>query len=148
PEDMSRFALEVVDAISARIGGEHVGLRLSPGAYVHLTGDKRDRAVFDYLLNQLNQRTLAYIHAGIFDDNITFDYLDGHVSDYLRSQYQGNLVGVGGLTPESAANAVNADRFDLAAIGRPLIANPDYIQRVKQQLPLKTYHESMLADLV
>ncbi|MGL6001529.1 MAG: alkene reductase [Plesiomonas sp.] len=148
PENMSRFALGVVDAISARIGGERVGLRVSPGAYVHLTGDKRDRAVFDYLLSQLNQRTLAYVHAGIFDDSITFDYLDGQVSDYLRSHYQGNLVGVGGLTPDSATTAIKASRFDLAAIGRPLIANPDYIQRVEQQLPLKTYHESMLTELV
>ncbi|MGL6148331.1 MAG: alkene reductase, partial [Plesiomonas sp.] len=148
PENMSRFALEVVDAISNRIGGERVGLRLSPGAYVHLTGDKRERAVFDYLLSQLNQRTLAYVHAGIFDDSITFDYLDGHVSDYLRRHYQGNVIGVGGLTPDSATAAIQAQRFDLAAIGRPLIANPDYIQRVKQQLPLKAYHESMLAELV
>lgn len=30
PENMSRFALEVVDAINARIGSERVGLRLSP----------------------------------------------------------------------------------------------------------------------
>ena len=54
PENMSRFALEVVDAINARIGSERVGLRLSPGAYVHLEGDARDRAVFDYLLAELD----------------------------------------------------------------------------------------------
>ena len=77
PENMSRFALEVVDAINARIGGDRVGLRLSPGAYVHLEGDARDRAVFDHLLAELNQRNLAYVHLGIFDDSLTFDYLDG-----------------------------------------------------------------------
>ncbi len=92
PENMSRFALEVVDAINARIGGDR-GPAPLPGAYVHLEGDARDRAVFDHLLAELNQRNLAYVHLGIFDDSLTFDYLDGRASDYLRARYDGHLVG-------------------------------------------------------
>lgn len=148
PENMSRFALEVVDAISARIGGERVGIRLSPGAYVHLDGDARDRAVFDHLLTELNGRTLAYVHLGIFDDSLTFDYLDGRASDYLRAHYDGHLVGVGNYSAESAADAIKADRFDLVAIGRPLIANPDYLEKVKKAEPLVPYADTMLAELV
>ncbi|MNH07871.1 N-ethylmaleimide reductase [compost metagenome] len=148
PENMSRFALAVVDAISARIGAERVGLRLSPGAYVHLAGDQRDRAVFDHLLAELNRRTLAYVHLGIFDDSLTFDYLDGRASDYLRAHYDGHLVGVGNYSAQSAAEAIKADRFDLIAIGRPLIANPDYLTRVKQAEPLVPYADTMLAELV
>ena len=148
PANMSRFALEVVDAISARIGGERVGLRLSPGAYVHLAGSPEDRAVFDHLLAELNQRTLAYLHLGIFDDSLTFDYLDGRASDYLRSHYQGNLVGVGNYSAETAAQAIKAERFDLVAIGRPLIANPDYLDKVKNGEALVPYAETMLAELV
>ncbi|MNF60828.1 N-ethylmaleimide reductase [compost metagenome] len=148
PENMSRFALEVVDAINARIGSERVGLRLSPGAYVHLEGDARDRAVFDYLLAELNKRALAYVHLGIFDDSLTFDYLDGRASDYLRAHYDGHLVGVGNYSAESAAEAIRADRFDLVAIGRPLIANPDYLAKVKQGDALVPYADTMLAELV
>ncbi|MCS3460664.1 alkene reductase [Aeromonas sp. BIGb0445] len=148
PENMSRFALEVVDAVNARIGGDRVGLRLSPGAYAHMEGDARDRAVFDYLLGELNQRTLAYLHLGIFDDSLTFDYLGGRASDYLREQYDGHLVGVGNYSAETAAEAIKADRFDLIAIGRPLIANPDYLARVKKSEPLVPYSDTMLAELV
>ncbi|MBP0604031.1 alkene reductase [Aeromonas sanarellii] len=148
PENMSRFALEVVDAINARIGGDRTGLRLSPGAYVHLEGDARDRAVFDHLLAELNQRTLAYVHLGIFDDSLTFDYLDGRASDYLRAHYDGHLVGVGNYSAETAAEAIEADRFDLVAIGRPLIANPDYLAKVKQGEALTPYADTMLAELV
>ncbi|MBP6792900.1 MAG: alkene reductase, partial [Aeromonas sp.] len=148
PENMSRFALEVVDAINARIGSERVGLRLSPGAYVHLEGDARDRAVFDHLLAELNKRALAYLHLGIFDDSLTFDYLDGRASDYLRAHYDGHLVGVGNYSAETAAEAIKADRFDLVAIGRPLIANPDYLSKLKAAEPLVPYSEAMLAELV
>ncbi|MCD8548477.1 MAG: alkene reductase, partial [Aeromonadaceae bacterium] len=33
PQKMARFALAIVDAVSRQIGGERVGLRLSPGGY-------------------------------------------------------------------------------------------------------------------
>ncbi|MDW4563686.1 alkene reductase [Aeromonas rivipollensis] len=148
PENMSRFALEVVDAINARIGSERVGLRLSPGAYVHLAGSPADRAVFDHLLAELNKRALAYLHLGIFDDSLTFDYLDGRASDYMRAHYDGHLVGVGNYSAETAAEAIRADRFDLIAIGRPLIANPDYLSKLKAAEPLVPYSEAMLAELV
>ncbi|MGY3868320.1 alkene reductase [Aeromonas crassostreae] len=148
PENMSRFPLEVVDAINARIGSDRVGLRLSPGAYVHLEGDARDRAVFDHLLAELNHRNLAYVHLGIFDDSLTFDYLGGRASDYLREHYDGHLVGVGNYSAETAFDAIKADRFDLVAIGRPLIANPDYLAKVKQGEALTPYADTMLAELV
>ncbi|MCX2496633.1 alkene reductase [Plesiomonas shigelloides] len=148
PENMSRFALEVVDATSTRIGGDRVGIRLSPGAYVHLTGCAEDRAVFDYLLSKLNDRPLAYIHLGIFDDNLTFDYLGGRASDYLRANYKGNLVGVGNYDAERAAAAIETNRFDLVAIGRPLIANPDYLTKVKNGEALVPYSDTMLAELI
>lgn len=55
PENMSRFALEVTDAVAERIGADRVGLRVSPGAYFNMDGDQRDRAVFDYLIKALKQ---------------------------------------------------------------------------------------------
>lgn len=121
PENMSRFALEVVDAVNARIGADRVGLRLSPGAYVHL---------------------------GIFDDSLTFDYLDGHASDYLRAHYDGHLVGVGNYSADTALDAIKANRFDLVAIGRPLIANPDYLAKVQKGEALTPYADAMLTELV
>ncbi|MEJ6476440.1 alkene reductase [Pseudoalteromonas piscicida] len=147
PENMSRFALQVTDAVIASIGGERVGLRLSPGAYFNMEGDQRDRAVFDYLLSALNNRTLAYVHVGIFDDSMEFDYLGGSASAYLRSLYKGTLVGVGSYTAESGAEAIEKQQFDLLAIGRPFIANPDYVEKVRKGQAIKAYDESMLATL-
>ncbi len=148
PENMARFALEIVDAIIARVGADRSGIRLSPGAYFNLAGDKRDRGVFDYLLAELEKRRLAYVHIGIFDDSMTFDYLDGHASDYVRKNYHGTLVGVGSYSAQSAVDAIQSNRFDLIAIGRPFIANPDYVGKIKSGETLKEYDETMLEELI
>ena len=149
PANMARFALEVVDAVSARIGGERVGLRLSPGGYTNgIVGEARDRAVFDYLLDALNRRTLAYLHVGIFDMNQRFDYLDDTAAGYLRQRYHGRFIGNGSLNPEIAAKALAEGQLDLVAIGRPFIANPDYVERVRKGAELVAYSDTMLASLV
>ena len=64
PENMARFPLAVVDAIIERIGADRTALRVSPAAYFNMAPDPRDREVFEYLLPQLEQRDLAYLHLG------------------------------------------------------------------------------------
>ena len=149
PENMSRFALEVVDAVIDTIGTDKTALRLSPGAYFNMSEDNRDKAVFDYLLAQLNTRQLAYLHGGIFDDSMRFSSLeDKTTSEYLRANYNGTLVGVGSYSFESAKGAIEENRFDLIAIGRPFIANPDYVSRISQGKELVVYDDAMLAELI
>lgn len=147
-ENMTRFALEVVDAIIEKIGSDRTGLRISPGAYFGLKGDPRDRQVFEYLLIELEKRNIAYLHIGIFDDDMQFDYLDGRASDFVRQRYNGTLVGVGQFTPDSACKAIDDNRMDLIAIGRPLIANQDYMDKLANQIPMTDYSEEMLTELV
>jgi N-ethylmaleimide reductase len=147
PENMSRFALEVVDAVVARIGADRTALRLSPGAYFNMAADPRDRGVFDYLLPEVAKRNLAFLHGGIFDDSMQFDYLGGSISAYLRSVYTGTLVGVGSYTAETGSAAISENKFDLLAIGRPFIANPDYVAKVRDGAELTTYADTMLAEL-
>ncbi|ELF1352943.1 TPA: alkene reductase [Vibrio cholerae] len=147
PANMARFALEVVDAVIARIGAERTALRVSPGAYFNIKADLRDREVFDHLLPELEKRNLAYLHEGMFDDSVTFDFLGGRVSTYLRQHYSKTLMGVGGFSAETGAAAIENNEFDLLAIGRPFIANPDYIARVQKGEELKAYQDSMLTEL-
>jgi 2,4-dienoyl-CoA reductase-like NADH-dependent reductase (Old Yellow Enzyme family) len=147
PENMSKFPLAVVDAIIARIGQDRTALRISPGAYFNVAGDSRDRAVFDYLLMELEQRDLAFLHIGIFDDSLVFDYLGGTASGYVRENYANTLVSVGGYNAETASTAIAEDKFDLIAIGRPFIANPDYIEKIQNGSALVEYSEEMLMSL-
>ncbi|WP_163930349.1 alkene reductase [Paraferrimonas sp. SM1919] len=148
PENMIRFPLAVVDAVIKQIGHQRTALRLSPGAYVNMEGDARDRNVFDLLLSQLESRQLAYLHLGIFDNSLTFDYLGGRATEYLRANYSQTLIGVGSYSAEAGSQAIANNEFDLLAIGRPLIANPDYVAKLKAKQPLTPYSDEMLMELV
>lgn len=148
-ENMLRFPLAVVDAVIAAVGGDRVGLRLSPGAYTHMTEDPRDKAVFERLLKELDARGLAYLHVGIFDDSMTFEALDGlRASEFMRRHYQGTLMGCGSYTAAQADAGIAAGNYNLIAIGRPLIANPDYVTRIQQGDALVEYDAEMLKTLV
>ncbi|MDN3609750.1 alkene reductase [Vibrio ostreicida] len=147
PENMARFPLQVIDAVIDAIGQDRTALRLSPGAYFNIDEDPQDRQVFDYLLQQLETRDIAYLHVGVFDDSLAFEYLGGTASEYIRTHYSKTLMGVGGFTPETGSQALHEGRFDLLAIGRPLIANPDYVAKIKQGSELTRYSDEMLAEL-
>ena len=148
-ENKLRFPLQVVDAVIERIGASRVGIRLSPGAYFNMTGEARDAEVFKAFLQALESRGLAYVHAGVFDDSVTFDELGGQSTGaFLRDNYGGTLVGNGSYSAETGAAAVTDGRFDLLAIGRPFIANPDYVEKITAGEDLVPYDESMLTTLV
>jgi len=148
PENMSRFALEVTDAVIARIGNDRTALRISPGAYFNIVGDRRDRDIFDYLLPELEKRDIAFLHIGVFDDTMEFDYLNGNASSYVRRIYHKTLVGVGGFTAETGRDAISNNKFDLLAIGRPFIANSDYVERIRNGEALVEYSDEMLSNLI
>lgn len=159
PEKMTRFPAAVVDAVVdawGDAGGQdgRVGLRLSPGAYFNMEGDPRDAEVFRLLLADLSGRAvsdlgLAYVHTGIFDDSMTFEELGGQTAtDFLRENWNGTLIGCGSYTPESGAKSLAEQRFDVLAIGRPFIANPDLVTRVRDGDDLKDYDANMLNELV
>ncbi len=144
PENMSRLLLEIIAAVKQEI--QNVGVRLSPAAYFNMNHDPRDVAVFDYLLSKLNFLELSYVHTGIFEDQHV-DYLDGTVTQYIRRHYHGTVIANGSYSPDAASKAVSRGDADLIAIGRPMIANPDYIEKVRTQSPLVEYDESMLLEL-
>ncbi|MBI1368267.1 MAG: alkene reductase [Planctomycetes bacterium] len=148
PENRARFALRVIDAVVERLGAQRVGIRLSPAAYVHMTGSPEDEPTYVHLLSEISRRGLAYVHIGIYDDTKAHAELNHQTaSEFVRANYDGVLIGNGGYTPDRAAAAIDDDRFDLVAIGRPFIANPDLVNRLRQDQPLVPYDAAMLTTL-
>ncbi|SFC94784.1 alkene reductase [Pseudoalteromonas denitrificans] len=144
-KNMSRLLFSVIDAVKKEI--EHVGVRLSPAAYFNMEHDVRDVGVFDYVLSKLNSLELTYVHTGIFEDS-HIDYLNGSVTQYIRQSYHGTVIANGGYTAKSGAQTILKGDADLIAIGRPLIANPDYVEKVKTEQVLTEYTEDMLTELI
>ena len=148
-ENMARFALDIVHACGQAIGYERVGLRLTPGTYLNqIKGEEKDQNVFKFLLEELNQLNIAYVHTGNFDDRKTFPELNNKsMTEFMRTHYHGTLIACGSYSPESAAEGISNKNFDLIAFGRPFIAHPDLIHRLQTQQTLNSYDVSMLETL-
>lgn len=149
PENMARFALEVVESVGAAIGIEKVGLRISPGGYLNdIQGDPRDAEVFKHLFTTLNLINLAYVHTGNFDDAVKFDALDNlTMTAFIRKYYSGTLIACGSYQFTKVGKSIENNEFDLIGIGRPFIANPDLISRLQTNEKLNAYDQSMLQIL-
>lgn len=145
-ENRLRFALEVVDAVIARIGRERVGIRLSP--YGRLFGmphyDEIDQT-YTALVKALGERGIAYVHimdqSGFFiGDDATAVSVSSKIHNLLRvfrtDLPQTALILAGGLTRESAEALIEDGTIDLAGFGQPFISNPDLVARLRNGWPL------------
>ena len=149
-QNMARFALQVVQACIEAIGKDRVSIRLSPGAYLNqIMGDPRDAAVFQYLLEQLSEMEIAYVHTGSFDHAVTFPELGQlTMAEFMRKHYSGTLIAAGSYDLDAACHGISTGQFDLVAFGRPFIANPDLVTKIRTGAPLIKYDVKMLDTLI
>ncbi|HWD13512.1 alkene reductase [Pseudochrobactrum sp. sp1633] len=131
-----RFALEVVDAVVARIGASRVGIRLTPFSRLFdLHAFEGEEATWLELARELSKRNLAYIHIGNAGGLLTTE--EGHkFLTAFRKAYQGTLIYAGGYTQETAQRVLDEGLTDLVAFGKPYIANPDLAERMRNGWPL------------
>src|ERR1039458_2491758 len=61
-ENRARFLLDIVAEVSAAIGAERLGVRLSPFGQYGGIHDGKPRELFTFVIKELNQRHLAYLH--------------------------------------------------------------------------------------
>jgi NADPH2 dehydrogenase len=143
-EKRARFPLEVVKAISAAIGSDRVGIRLSP--YSSFQGMRMADPIpqFTYIVEQLKQSKLAYLH--VVESRIAgnADVENSGQLDFILDAYDhaSPVVIAGGYKFASSKDAVDSEYKDydvVIAIGRPYTANPDLPFRFKEGIDLKPY---------
>ncbi|MEX8519336.1 MAG: alkene reductase [Leptothrix sp. (in: b-proteobacteria)] len=136
-ENRCRFALEVVDAVVAEIGAGRVGIRLSPVTPANDLSDSNPQAVFGHLVRALDERGIAFIH---FVEGATGGSRDlpGFDFAWARQAFHGAYIANNGYDRAMAIEAVETGRADAIAFGRPYIANPDLVPRLKLGAALNT----------
>jgi N-ethylmaleimide reductase len=134
-ENRARFLFEVLHAVSAAIGSERVGLRLSPLNSYNSMKDSDPVALIGFLAEKLNAFELAYLHVMRAD---FFQAQKGDVLTVARAKYQGVLVGNMGYTPDEATQAVATGQLDAVAFGTSFLANPDLPARIQAGAALNT----------
>jgi N-ethylmaleimide reductase len=140
-ENRARLLLEVVDAVTAEIGAERVGVRLTPMGRFMGMGDATPEATFAYIARRLNDESLAYLHlvepamVGTVKDEAADPRWDA-IMRRMRAEFHGVLMVAGGYDGASAERAITDGRADIVAFGRPFIANPDLPRRLQTSAAL------------
>jgi N-ethylmaleimide reductase len=125
----ARFALEVVAASIAAIGKEKVGIRLSPyGAFNDLPPYPEMEADYTYLAREFNRLGLLYVHL-VDHSSMGAPTVPQSIKDTFRKEFKGAIILSGGYDAARAESDLAAGRADLIAVGRPLLANPDLVER-------------------
>lgn len=135
--ERNRFALEVVRAVIAAIGAERIGIRLSPyGAFNHTGAFEGLEPQYLALARELGQMKLAYLHL-VNHESMGAPEVPLPFRQRLREAFGGVFIASGGFEDAKRAEAVLASgAADLVAFGRPALANPDLVRRLKEDLPL------------
>ena len=142
-ENRARFTLEVARAVADAVGGGKTGIRLSPVTPANDVHDPEAQALFTYVVKHLAALNLAYVH--IIEgatggprhiDDRPFDYAALKAA-YRSAGGKGAWMVNNGYDQALAEQAV-ADGADLVAFGKPYIANPDLVERLRAKAPLNT----------
>lgn len=151
-QNRTRFLIEVVEAAVRELGPGRVGVRLSPfGEYGSMPADPLVEETLLYLCEELSRLDVAYMHlvyqlmpAGNME---SIEFKERHIDHALlakvRATFHGAIIWCGGFTDrESAQVALDTGLVDLIAFGRPYIANPDLVERLKHGWPLAEADQS------
>ncbi|MBM3115358.1 alkene reductase [Jeongeupia naejangsanensis] len=140
-ENRARLLLEVIDAVAAEIGADHVGVRLSPNFVAHDIQDAESEVMATYLAAEFAKRGLAYLHIAEPDWAGGAPLSDAFRAA-LRSHFNGAIITCGGYSAESGEARLAGGTADAIGYGRPFIANPDLVERFRRGAPLNTPDQS------
>jgi N-ethylmaleimide reductase len=129
-ENRARFAIEVATAIAAEIGADRTAIRLSPGVKLWGIDEGSEApALYRHLITELSKLGLAYVHVMQAGD-------EALLAD-IRKLWRGTLiVNRPGRTREQIGADLASGLADLEAYGQMVLANPDFIERLKANAPM------------
>jgi N-ethylmaleimide reductase len=137
-EGRNRLALEIARATVAAIGRERVGIRLSPYGIFNGTGEFPEvQAQYLALAGSLSSVGLLYLHL-VDHSSMGAPPVPPDFKLRLRAGFDGLFILSGGFDHASAEQALREKRGDLVAFGRPFLANPDLVARMRKDSPLNT----------
>lgn len=136
-ENRLRLLLEVTEAVTAICGAERTGIRLSPLTPANDIGPDSDPlATYGLVVERLNAFGLAYMHVIEGATRGPREVENGFDMQILRRAFKGTYIANNGYTLDLALKARHENLADLVAFGRPFIANPDLVERLRKRAPL------------
>lgn len=130
-ENRARFAIEVAKAIADEIGADRTAIRFSPGMKLWGIEEGPDGAdLYRYLVTELDKLGLGYLH-------ITQYGQDEALLGDVRNLWKNTLIlNRPGRAREQIGSDIASGLADLEAYGQMVLANPDFIERLKTNAPM------------
>jgi len=137
PARRLRFLELVLEAVLEEMPAGRVGVRLSPFAGYNNAPDPDVEATYTQVARLLDAAGVAYIHAA--DTNAWAGQPDmAAILRILRPNFSGAIIANGGLDAASGAQLLASGMADMVSFGRPFIANPDLVERMRRGGPYNT----------
>ena len=139
----SRFVLEVARATVDAIGGDRVGIRISPYGVFNGTGAAADTdEQFTQLAAELTKIGLVYLHV-VDHESMGAPPVSQDLKATLRKTFRGTYVLSGGYDRARAEADLAAGKGDLVAFGRPFIANPRLVEKLQAGSELRAPDQNL-----
>jgi len=138
-----RLPLQVVEAVVDVWGADRTGIRISPTGSFNGMHDDDPVTTFGTFAKRLNDTGIAYIE--VVEDSFQGNHDKGRpepVIDAIRAGFHGTYIGNGAYTADEARERIAAGHCDLVSFGRPFIANPDLVERLRRNAPLNEWDSS------
>lgn len=131
-----RFALEVARECAAAIGGDKLGIRISPyGTNSGMAAYPEVDETYLSLLPKLAGIGLLYVHL-VDHSSMGAPAVPLAFKQALRTAWPRTFFIGGSFDQASGQQALDAGLTDLVGIGRAFLANPDLVHRLKEGLAL------------
>ncbi|HNB98240.1 MAG TPA: alkene reductase [Leptospiraceae bacterium] len=146
-ENRCRYVIEGAKEVSAKIGKEKVGIRLSPyGAFNDLFPFPETEEEYAYLASELNKLGIAYIHL-VDHSSMGAPKVEPSTVKKIRSNFKNTLILSGGYDRKKAEADLDSNAGDLIAFGKPFLANPDLVVRLEKnaglnQVDMSTFYSA------
>jgi N-ethylmaleimide reductase len=125
----ARFVVELLEAVTAAVGADRTGLKITPGMVFNDISDADPAATYTALLQAVRPLQLAFLEMA---PGPAAAALHGP----LRALFDGAYFAGVGFDGPRAAEWVADGRADAILFGQAFIANPDLPQRLARGAPL------------
>ncbi|SCW90442.1 NADH:flavin oxidoreductase / NADH oxidase family protein [Rhizobium mongolense subsp. loessense] len=124
-ENRARFAIEVATAIAEEIGADRTAIRLSPGTTMWGIDEGAEGAdLYRHLVAELDNLGLAYVH-------IMHQGNEPLLADIRKLWHHPLILNRPGRPRDQIGADVTSGLADLEAYGQMVLANPDFVVRLK-----------------
>lgn len=132
-----RLLQEVTGAVIAAIGADRISVRLSPNGETWGVDDSDPTPLFVAAAKMLDGFGIAYLELRETGAGGAFGETDvPRQSPMIRPHFKGPLVLNNNYDLERAQADLESGLADAISFGRPFIANPDLVERLRDGMPL------------